>query len=298
MSVEVASSQEFNALEERVNALAAQLAGPPAPWVGIYVGNQFGSSDYPALFEQAYMELGHLSYVRCFDSTIKSDPATARFNNFKGVRVHYSLKPISGDHAGFAAGKQSADYRKVVSALPAGARLSVWHEPEDDMSGTDFLALTKRARDDLKAVRPDVEFVYTSMAYQWATNSKGNVGDAASWLEAAKLCDSVSTDVYAPSWDYNTIEQDSGFIAWQTRIAGPSGRPWGITERGIDDHLGEAARMKILSADIRYALNSDCSYFYYWNADWQSGDNSYGYALKGPNENALFKVLSAQGRCR
>ena len=298
MSVLVATPEELTALAGRVFVLESKPAEPKAPWVGIYVGNQTGASDYQALYERAYLDLGHLSYVRCFDSTIKSDPATAAFTRFKGVKVHYSLKPINNDHAGFAAGNQSAAFKKVVSALPKGARLSVWHEPEDDMTGAQFLALTKRARDDLKAVRPDVELVYAAMAYQYETNSKGNLTNVAPWVEAAKLCDSVSIDVYAPFNDYVPMEQDGGFITWKTKLVIPSGKPWGVTERGIDDKSGEAARMKILAADIRYVLNSDCSYFYYWNADWASNGVTYGYALKGPNEKALYKTLSAQGRCR
>jgi hypothetical protein len=269
------------------------------PWVGLFVGNQSGPSDYQTLFEQAYLDLGHLSYVRCFDSTIKSDPTTARFNLFKGVRVHYSLKPINGDYVGFATGKQSAAYKKLVSALPSGSRLSVWHEPEDDMSSEQFYQLTKIAVSDLKAVRPDVEFTYTAMAYQWATNSKGNVSDPTGWLSAAKLCDSVAIDVYAPEWNYVPLAQHTGFFNWMTKIATPSGKLWGIAEHGVDDHLGEDARMKILATDFRAILQSRCAFYQYWNADWtDKSGTTYGYALKGPNEKALHRMLAAQGRCR
>jgi hypothetical protein len=92
--------------------------------------------------------------------------------------------------------------------------MTVWHEPENDMPGNRFAALTRRAYDDLKTVRPDVEYWTVAMAYQWETNSRGNTGTPAGWVDAARHVDAVGIDIYAPHWDFQPVRNDRGFQRW------------------------------------------------------------------------------------
>ena len=266
-----------------------------APWVGAYVGDQANPSpDYNALWKARQREVGPLHIWRCFDSSIKT-PATARYQRVPApVIPFYSLKPTNGDITGFAAGNYSAAYQTVVSGLPYGSYLAVWHEPEDDMTGTDFKLLTERAYADAKAVRPDITFSYIAMAYQWETNSKGHTGSNAGWLEAARLVDLVAVDVYAPAEDYKPMAQDLGFQSWMTQIVAASGTPWGVTERGIYDGQGDTSRADVLTEDWLYACHNGAEMFLYYDADWDGGT----YLLDGPASLAAMRGIAAQGRCR
>lgn len=287
---------EIDALKVRVEAL--ESVPPPegpltAPWVGAYVGQQTGTPNYPALWKTAQREYGPLHVWRCFDSSIKT-PVTARYNSVPGPVPFYSLKPPNGDVAGFTAGNYTTAYQSVVEGLPYGSHLAVYHEPEDDLTGSTFLSLTQRAYDDAKAVRPDVTFWYVAMAYQWETNSKGNVGSVAGWLDAAEYVDAVGIDVYAPSTDFKPMSQDGGFARWFNEIAAASGTPWGVSERGVSGHAGETARADILAADWSFLCRNGGQMLLLWDADW----DGYPYKLTGSAEKALMRGVASQGRCR
>lgn len=262
-----------------------------APWVGIYVGDRGDTSpDYPALWQARRASMDPLRVWRCFDSTIRT-PERARFRRLPGPIPAYSLKPPNGDHSGFARGRYSAGYRSVVSVLPRGAYLAVWHEPEDDLTGDEFLALTERAYADAKAVRPDVHFMYAAMAYQWRVNGQ-HTRSVAGWLDAAKLVDVVTLDVYASRRNFTPMASDAGFRRWWDEIVAPSGTPWGVTERGISDHAGQRARADMLLKDWRHAREAGAVMFLYWDADWSGGN----WRLRGSVELAAMRRVVAEGR--
>jgi hypothetical protein len=282
---------ELASLAERVDALEARPAPTvTAPRVGAYVGAETGTVDYPGLWRAAQRSFGPLHIWRCFDSTIKA-PASARYAKVPGPTPFYSLKPPNADRAGFAAGQYVTAYQTVVSGLPQGSYLAVWHEPEDDMTGDQFAALTERAYADAKAVRPDLTFCYAAMAYQWETNSQGNVGSSAGWLDAAKLVDLVTVDVYANDWHYWPLATDAGMARWLDEIAAASGRPWGISERGIDSAAGENARIDMLMDDWLFACQHGAQMMLYWQANWTTGN----WALTGATELAAMGRIAAQG---
>lgn len=302
MPATVASVDDVSAVETRVAALESEPAPSPtvaaassAPWVGAYVGDASQASpDYLVLWRAAQRAVGPLHVWRCFDSSIKSDPVTCRFHKVPNVVPFYSLKPPNGDHSGFAAGNYTAAYQAVINALPQGAFMTVWHEAEDDLTGAQYLAMTERAYSDAKTVRPDITYTYTSMAYQWETNSKGHTGTSDGWLEAAELVDMVTTDVYASAQDYKPMALDGGFARWMDDIVEPSGTPWGVSERGIHDLPSDTARADILAEDWLYACRNGAELFCYWNADWSGGN----WLLDRPVEQALMRGIAAQGRAR
>jgi hypothetical protein len=271
----------------------APPAGPAQspPWVGVYVGEYGNSSpDYPALWQARRSSMGPIRVWRCFDPTIKK-PEQARFRRLPGPLPAYSLKPPNGDHSGFARGRYSAAYRAVVSALPQGAFLAVWHEPEDDLTGDAFLALTDRAYADAKAVRPDVLFIYAAMAYQWRIRGP-HTGSPAGWLEAAKLVDLATIDVYASRRNFTPMAADTGFRRWCDEIVVPSGTPWGVTERGISDHAGQQARADMLLRDWQHARGAGARVFLYFDADWDNGN----WRLRGAVELAAMRRIAEEGR--
>lgn len=302
MPVSAASPDDVAAVNTRVDGHESRLAAlesapsptvsaaPSAPWVGAYVGDQSTSTpDYLALWKALQRTSGPHQVWRCFDSSVKSDPTACRFHRVPGVLPFYSLKPGST----FATGGQKTAYQAVVSALPPGAFLAVSHEPENDMPGSDFYTLTQRAYDDAKEVRPDVTFCYVAMAYQWGEPA-GYTGTVSGWQQAAAYVDMVTIDVYAPTGDFGPMRLDSGFVRWWDEILGPSGKPWGVSERGISGHAGEAARVDILMDDWLHACREGADVFLYWNANWTGGT----WFLNGTAEQAALRGIAAQGRAR
>lgn len=265
-----------------------------APMVGIYVGDQSTSTpDYAALWRARQRSYGPVPLWRCYDSSIKT-PTTARFTRIPGAVPVYSIKPPNDDHGGFAAGTYSTQYKAVVEALPSDALVTVWHEPEDDLTGPEFLALTERAITDLREVNPDVGYFYCAMAYQWETNSQGHTGSVAGWIEAAQMVDLVTVDVYASQSDFSPMEADVGFRTWMERIVVPSEVPWGVTERGISSHAGEAARTDMLIQDWQYAARHDAHLMMYYDADWTGG----AWQLRTPMEVSAMRAIASQGAAR
>lgn len=309
MPVTVATPADLAAIDDRIDGLEARtgaLETRPAsrvcstPWVGAYVG-KYGDSDpdFQALWDASYRDLGPLAYARCFDSAIPA-PGGERWRRIVGPRHVYSLKPpaVGGvrDWSGWVAGAYTEPYQAVCRALPPGTLLTVLHEPENDMGGDRYLEVTRRALDDLRAVRPDpadVTYLYVAMAYQWGVLS-GNTATVAPWLAAARLVDMVTVDVYAPAGDFGPMSGDAGFARWWVEVVERAGKPWGVTERGISDHAGESARMDVLAADWQHITRHGGRLLSYYNADWKSG----AWQLKGAAEKALYGRLAASGRCR
>lgn len=289
------------------------MATTLAPLVGAYVAAAPGSDgDFQTPWDELDLQVGPLRLARSFDTTIV-EPAKAKHHTIKGVGVShiYSLKPptVPGpdgpthDLEGFINGRYTKAYQRLVEALPSGTRFTVWHEPENDMTGTRFAALTARAVGDLRVVVPDprrVSYGVVALAYQYQRNTKGHVLTAAGklkpgWLEAARLADWRALDVYAggPN-DFTTISADVGAQRWLDLLVTETGGPWGIAERGISNHAGEGARAKMLMADWRFVCSYGADFFMYWNAQLKT----VPYPLVGHDELAVFGRIVAQGRAR
>jgi hypothetical protein len=295
---DTAQDTELAALAQRVGTLEARpvSSGAAAPWVGAYVGELNNPSpDYLALWRARQREWGPVPVRRCYDSSIKA-PDKGAWLKVPGAVPAYSLKPPNGDTSGFISGQYVTAYQALVQALPYGSFLAVYHEPEDNLTGETFAALTARAYDDAKMVRPDLTFMYAAMAYQWeiGAQGQGNTATTDGWLDAAKLVDLVTVDVYASQADFKPMSQDAGFARWMTDIVAASGTPWGVTERGISDHAGDTARADILAEDWAYACRYGAQLFLYYDADWSGGN----WLLDRPLELGVMGRIAAQGRVR
>jgi hypothetical protein len=277
-------------------ATAETKANPP--WVGAYTRCFGGCSTDPAvLWKQKNAAIGgdKLTISRDFDPTI---PAVGKesWREVPSPKHFYSMKPPNGDIAGFIAGKYDNQYKDVIAALPAWTKVTVYHEPEDDMDGPTFYALIKRAHDLAHAVRNDVDVWYVATAYQWETNSKGNVTTSEGWLDAAKYVDHAGVDVYAPDRNFTDIAHSKGFMNWWNQVAVPADKStngkWGIVERGISGSNGEQARIGLLNADWAWANTHQAHLFLYWD----SNSNGKYYELDRPDEQAAYRAIAAAGR--
>jgi hypothetical protein len=196
------------------------------------------------------------------------------------------MKPPGGDINGFLAGRYDGALKAVIRVLPAGTKVTMYHEPEDNMSGQTFAALLGHFRTVVKSVRPELSVWYVAMAYQWQTNSKGHVATNQGWIDAAKTADAVGVDVYARAGYFKSLADDAGFTRWWNEIKVPSGKAdWGVIERGISNENGGAARAKILDDDWAFAKSHGLRTFLYWD--------SGGDELTGPQETAVYRSIAA-----
>lgn len=268
-------------------------AAKQVPFVGAAAAGK-GSYDYGKVWDEVQEKIGDgkLTYRRCFDPTL---PEAGRENWRRAKAAHsfYSAKPPKGDFKGLAEGKYDDRIRTLVRDLPAGTKFTVFHEPENDMSGRDFHRMFTRLHKVVKKERPDdVQLWYVAMAYQWRTNSKGHVDTSDGWLDAAKLADAVGIDIYA-SGHFRTLDKDKGFKRWWEQIREPvgDGKQWGVIERGITADKGEAARLEILDADWKFATAHGADSFLYWQSpkdgSWQ---------LTTSAEVKAYRKIAAAGR--
>lgn len=273
-------------------ASATTAAGELPPYVGAAAGAE-PPYDFGAVWDQAERDLGRLTYRRCFDSTTP-EVGNENWRLADAPNNFYSVKPPNNDFRGIAEGKYDERLAAVVRALPRGTKFTMYHEPEDNMSGEDFFHMYERVHTIFKAERPDpsdVELWYVAMAYQWRTNSKGNVGTNEGWVDAAKLVDGVSLDVYASPWYFTKLADDEGLHRWWELIKEPSGKKWGISERGITADNGEEARLEMLEEDWEF-VNDRCADIYLY---WQSPrDGTWPLTTKA--ELQLYRSYTRMGR--
>jgi hypothetical protein len=281
-----------------------------APLVGAYVTAAPGTSDFQTPWDALDLAVGPLHLARSFDERIPAI-AAAKHHTIAGVPHIYSLKPPTvstpagfvRDVRGFIAGRYTEAYQRLVASLPYGTRFTVWHEPENDMDGATFRALTERAVADLRMVVVDprrVSYGVIALSYQYEHDSKDHTLTASGklnpgWLDAAKLADWVGLDVYAGGPDdFLPISADPGAQRWLDLIVAEAGKPWGIAERGISNHAGESARAKMLMADWRHVCAGGADFLLLWNAQLKT----VAYPLVGAKELAAFGRIVSQGRCR
>lgn len=271
---------------------AQEPASEGAPYVGAYAGNT-GSSSPQTEWDKAQKDIGDgkLTYRRSFDNKIP-DVGKEAWRKVNAPRQWYSVKPPKGDYRGFIDGKYDEKLRAVAKELPTGTTFTMFHEPEDNMSGKDFYAMFKRMYDIVKAERPTgVQVWYVAMAYQWETNSKGNTGSNDGWVDAARIADGVGLDIYASHSDFTKIQDDKGFLRWWEQIQQPSAKPWGIIERGIDDSKGEEARLDTLKADWAFVKSNGGYSFMYWQSNIDAN-----WTLTGEKEKEFYRSVAAEGQ--
>lgn len=265
------------------------------PYVGAFAGEDPPDDyDRQLWWDKAQHDIGggKLTYRRVFDPTLP-EVGKEDWRKTDAPCNFYSAKPPNNDIQGYIDGLYDDRLRAVAEALPECTVFTVYHEPEDNMSGQTFYQLMQKTIDVVKGVRPDIEVWYVAMAYQWMTNSKGNVGTNDGWLDAAKIADGVGIDVYAPRWYFNKLEDDEGFWRWWDLIKKPSGKKWGITERGISADFGDDARAEMLKDDWKFSARMGAEMFLYWHTDIGQDEQWW---LLGPKEQLTYRVMAHQGR--
>lgn len=132
----------------------------------------------------------------------------------------------------------------VTNKLHTRVIVCIWHEPENDMSAEEFVPLFDTVHDWIKGVNSRVLTTHASLGYRYRDNGEINDDESKRWVTKADI-DSI--DIYSgQSFPLDMIlPASSAFKRW--KASRPSGRPWGVSERGWitgTDHDARAASIK------------------------------------------------------
>jgi hypothetical protein len=197
--------------------------------------NAPGKKDGPklSLFHEADQELGPLTIRRSFDSSLPAsfDRSGAAGDLAAGVHSFVSWKPPGGDFRGAAAGRYDREITAWAESVPrTGVYATSFHEPENDMTAEEFVALQRHLYQVVKAVNPTIHWGPVYMAYWWDPSEPGHwVGDPQAWWPGNDYADFVGLDWYGP--DPEPMTRTERFRTWYETME-PTGLPLFITEYG------------------------------------------------------------------
>ncbi|MFG1992023.1 hypothetical protein ACGFJ7_18800 [Actinoplanes sp. NPDC048988] len=272
-------------------APAPAHAAAPAPAVGATTSaaDTVGSGNTCAGFLDERAHLGNLGIRRVFASAGQLPPADAvNCHTAYGAVLWFSFK-TSCTPVAVAAGGCDTEIQNIAAAMPAGAYLTYFHEPEDDMTGTQFVAAFSRVYVVAKAVNASISIVPIHMSYQWrpgstgvTNNGTGGDREIRDWIVPPLYADAYGFDLY---WQASTrgsepdnpvsAGNDPRMLRWYNAVAG-LGRPLTLPEWGIDDDQGvRASRGPAIRASRAWLSARDFRVIAYWQMDnWYLGASS------------------------
>lgn len=167
-------------------------------------------SNTPAVFDANQSIIGPLAVRRFFSSGL---PTTMPPNN-NGIIPFYSFK---GNVANVTAGLSDATITQLARSIPDGGYVCSYHEPENDIDGPTFVAMTDHIYTVVKAANPTLKFGPVYMTYWWAgypnvgkPGQGANPTTADSWLP--NNFDFLGCDTYNVT--PKTMETDAQMQNW------------------------------------------------------------------------------------
>jgi len=172
--------------------------------------------------------------------------------------------------------------------------LCYWHEAEDSFPNGDFATFIKNFISFSSTVRSigkaNVKIFQNSASFQYGQS--GSIAQQGKWVVPPDYVDAYTVDVYqdgtSGSWPSNGLANYPRWLGWLSVFAG-LGQPLGITEYGLGDAQGDAARNTRLALDCAYlrsafpptaSAGSQVSPYplLLWNYWWTNCDGPRGLA--------------------
>ncbi|NMO54063.1 hypothetical protein HH310_23125 [Actinoplanes sp. TBRC 11911] len=197
-----------------------------------------GSGNTCAGFLDERTHLGNLGIRRVFASAGQLPPADAlTCHNTYGGTLWYSFKTTCTPTA-VASGGCDTQIQNIAAAMPAGSYLTYHHEPENDMTGVQFVAAFQHVYQVAKAANAAVNIVPIYMSYQWrpgsthvTNNGTGGDDEIQDWIVPAAYADAYGLDLY---WQASTrgsepddpvsVSADPRMIRWYNAFAALASR--------------------------------------------------------------------------
>ncbi|WP_347059409.1 hypothetical protein ABC795_03045 [Blastococcus sp. HT6-30] len=225
--------------------------------------------------------MGPLTIRRSFDSALPSsfDRSAAAGDPEAGLHTFVSWKPPGGDHRGAAAGRYDEQVAAWARSVPDGVFATSFHEPENDMTGPEFVAFQRHLHTVVTEANPGIHWGPVYMAYWWDPARPSHyIGDPALWWPGDDHADFAGLDWYGA--DPEPMTSSPSFLHWY-RFVEPTGLPLFITEYGqyvLRD--GEQPDPALLQERVD-AIRSDAAWiaehprirmWLYWQGTGRRGD--------------------------
>ena len=254
------------------------------------------------LFLEAADEIGPLTIRRSFNTSLPHSFGSSAAGNDRavGVRSFVSWKPPHGDFRGAAEGKYDRQVRQWAEGAPPGTYATSFHEPENDMTGPEFVALQRHLYVVVKDANPTIHWGPVYMAYWWDPAEPSHyIGDPARWWVGKDYADFVGLDWYGP--DPEPMTRTDRFLHWYETME-PTGLPLFITEYGQyvvsdgaqRDKAKERARAQAIRIDAAWiADHPRIRMWMYWQAVGAQGD----WRIQDQASKKAWREVAATG-CR
>jgi len=253
-------------------------------WIGAYANTPEQPISTLPTFDQANPDIGPLRYRRCFNTYL---PATfqqscARDDWSLGYRSFVSWKPPKLDYAGAAAGVYDAQVADWAKSVPTniGLYATVWHEPENDLTAPQYVAMYQRVYAVVKAANPSISFGPVHMAYWWHEGSGHYApGGPNAWWVWDRYADFVAVDTY--SQNPMSLKDDPAFRGWLRFVnAKAPTKPLVVAEYGRyvvapgtqANPLKQAARARNIPVDESYLRSMRFTMWLLWHGTGDKGD--------------------------
>jgi hypothetical protein len=278
--------------------LTVQYTPPDPMWIGATVTTPDKSIQS---FDAANSAIGPLRYRRCFDPNL---PATfqescARDDAAHGYHSFVSWKPPKGDFVGAANGAYDTAVIRWAKSVPAtGVYATAFHEPENDMTGPQFVAMQCHLYQVVKTANPSIRWGSVYMAYWWDPARLPTIGGAAAWWVGSSCADFTGVDTYAAN--PTTLTSRSPFRGWYDFML-DKGTPMLIVEYGqgmvpfgtTPDPAKLAARAATINADAAWLRGQGViKMWLYWDGTGKKGD----WNLTDPASQKAWRDVAAAGR--
>jgi hypothetical protein len=215
-----------------------------------------------------------------------------------GVVTFLSVKPSYT-----AVGSDNAKIASLAKSMPAGSYLTAWHEPENDMTAAQYVAMFRNFYSVAKAANPNIYVGNVYMTYQWGAGRKVTTPDA--WWAGANSTDFLGTDTYMDTWQKDAagnpkpLSADPDHMRWHNWAAG-KGKPLLLTESGVGQGFTDAQRANYYLTNEAWLTAHNYRMFLPWNGagtppTGESWD-FFGGSKSWPQTMAAMKAIATRGQ--
>lgn len=279
---------------------------------GLWVGGEASTAETAqptriradvSVFNRDNKLIGPLRYRRSFDQLLPAtfEQSAAAGDATNGYRSFVSWKPPGRDFVGAAAGKYDAAITSWARSVPrTGVYATCWHEPEDAMTGPQFVAMQRHLYRVVKKANPTIQWGPVYTAYWWQAGTNHYVGNRDAWWPGNDAADFTAVDTYTAT--PVQLKQDPKFMGWYSFMA-TKRTPLLITEYGRyvvkagqpADPVMQAKRAAVIRADAQWIKKQGgFRMWLIWNGLGPKGD----WRLTDPASQRAFREVAAAGRTK
>lgn len=272
-------------------------AGDPAsPIVGAYA-NQPQATE--ASFDQLRSLVPGLRVRRSFAPGMPRsvDRTPAAQDASDGVTTFLSVKPNFRDP-----GRDDNKIASLARSLPTGSYLTAWHEPENNMTAAQYVAMFRNFYTVAKQANPSINVGNVYMTYQWGPGRV--VTNPDDWWVGSQYTDFLATDTYMhpyeadSSGDPRPLGEDPAHLRWHEWAASKA-KPLLVTELGVSQQFSDAQRARYLTDSWAWLKANHYRMLLFWNGsgtppNGESWDFADG-AANWPKTLAAARAIAADG---